>query len=183
MNLFGVNIVGLSLSVHQFQYDLDEQFFKQYGTEVVSRGKLGATVALNKHETFLEAEFTIKGTVELVCDRSLDLFDYPVAIHQKMVYNYGNDPEGYLSADRQDPDREVSENVQIIHRDTATLDIGQPMYEFIVLAVPMKKLHPRFGNEDLDDEGEEGKIIYSSSDDSTDGESVDPRWEILKKLK
>jgi uncharacterized protein len=173
VNLFGVNIVGLSLSVHQFQYDLDDRFFKQYGTEVVSKGKLSASVALNKHETFLEASFAITGTVELVCDRSLDTFDHPIEIHQKMVYKYG------------DEDREVSDDVQIIHRDTATLDVGQPMYEFILLAVPMKKLHPRFASDSVEEDSEEGKIIYSSSDQSTDGndDSVDPRWEILKKLK
>ena len=50
----------------------------------------------------------------------------------------------------------------------------------------MKKLHPRYQEEE-DDDDSEGKIIYtskpSSQDDKTDGEDIDPRWEILKKLK
>jgi uncharacterized metal-binding protein YceD (DUF177 family) len=46
----------------------------------------------------------------------------------------------------------------------------------------MKKLHPRFKDED---ESNEGKMVYSSaSDDHTDDEDeVDPIWEKLKKLK
>ena len=46
----------------------------------------------------------------------------------------------------------------------------------------MKRLHPKFGAED--EEETEGKVIYSSSTDNTkDDGTVDPRWEKLKKLK
>lgn len=170
MNLFGANIVGLSHSIHEFYYELGSGFFKQYGADTISEGKLKATVAINKHETFLEATFHIQGTVELTCDRSLEVFDFPISIQPKLVYKYG------------DEDKEISEEVMMIHRDTATLDLGQPMYEYIMLAVPMKKLHPRFQKED--DEAEEGKVVYTSSDEPKgDNDVMDPRWEVLKKLK
>jgi len=175
VKLFGVNIVGLSFAKHEFDFDLGASFFKQYGTDVVSEGSLKAQIALDKHETFLEVSFKIKGTLQLTCDRSLEEFEFPLDINQKLVYKYG------------DEDREISEDVMMIHRDTATLDLGQPMYEFIVLAVPMKKLHPRFQDEESEDDGE-GKLVYSSltaSEETTkeDDSSVDPRWEALKKLK
>ena len=42
-------------------------------------------------------------------------------------------------------------------------------------------------DEEQQDEGSEGKIIYtsgdSSSDDDKNGHDIDPRWEQLKKLK
>jgi uncharacterized metal-binding protein YceD (DUF177 family) len=172
VNLFGVNIVGLSLSVHEFDFELDSAFFKQYGSEMITEGKLKATVSLNKHETFIEASFQVKGSVVLTCDRSLDEFDFPISINEKLMYKYG------------DEDKEISEEVMMIHRDTATLDLGQPMFEYIVLAIPIKKLHPRFLEEDEEEEGE-GKLIYSSStkDEKSDEGMVDPRWEALKKLK
>jgi uncharacterized metal-binding protein YceD (DUF177 family) len=72
----------------------------------------------------------------------------------------------------------------MIHRDSDTLELGQYMYEFINLAIPMKKLHPRYQDEVED--GEEVKLIYSSGTTSTDAESdedIDPRWDKLKKLK
>jgi uncharacterized metal-binding protein YceD (DUF177 family) len=55
------------------------------------------------------------------------------------------------------------------------------MYEFIALEIPIKKLHPRF--EDETEDGTEGKIIYTSSTGQPDEETIDPRWEKLKKLK
>jgi uncharacterized metal-binding protein YceD (DUF177 family) len=73
----------------------------------------------------------------------------------------------------------------MIHRDSDHLELGQYIYEFIGLAIPMKKLHPRYEGElDLEDESE-GKIIYTSGSDSGDegDEDIDPRWEQLKKLK
>jgi len=172
VNLFGINIVGLSFATHEFDFDLESSFFKQYGSDVVSEGTLKATVALNKHETFIEATFQIKGTVQLTCDRSLEIFDFPLNIQEKLVYKFG------------DEDREISEDVVMIHRDTATLDVGQPMYEFIALAIPMKKLHPRFQDEEDGGDDAEGKLVYSSSSESTEDDSaVDPRWEALKNLK
>ncbi len=172
MKLFGVNIVGLSFAKHEFDFDLGASFFKQYGTDVVSEGSLKAQVELDKHETFVEATFKIKGALRLTCDRSLEDFDFPLNINKKLMYKYGEE------------DREISEDVMMIHRDTATLDLGQPMYEFIALAVPMKKLHPRFQDEEESGDDAEGKLVYSSSSETTEDDSpVDPRWEALKKLK
>lgn len=67
----------------------------------------------------------------------------------------------------------------MIHRGTETLELGQYIYEFIALAIPMKKLHPRFQDEPDD----EGSIIYTSDTDKKEEEEIDPRWEKLKKLK
>lgn len=175
MKTFSVNIVGLSIKVHPFTYDFGDEFFKAYGSDLVSSGTFHADVALNKHETFIEADFRIKGQVKLTCDRSLELFDFPIDEHQKIVFKFG------------DHDEEVTEEIIMIHRDTATLELGQYMYEFITLAVPLKKLHPRFKDEaEAEDEDAEGRIIYTSGGESPDEPEegpTDPRWEILKKLK
>lgn len=168
MKAFGINIIGLSNRVHQFEYEFGDEFFRFYGSDLASAGKLCANVTLNKHETFIEADFIIKGKVNLVCDRSLEPFEHPVNSSHRIVFKFG------------DHDEEITDEIVMIHRDTATLEIGQYLYEFILLAVPLKKLHPRFQDEEA--ENTEGGIIYTSGDDSTAPEG-DPRWEILKKLK
>ena len=140
-----------------------------------NRGKLKAGVALDKRETFIEATFAIRGTIGLICDRSLDPFDYPIAVERKLVFKYGN------------ADEEISDEIVMIQRDTESLELGQYIFEFIALEVTMKKLHPRFQAEEEEDDQAEGKIIYTSKtfsgDEPNDGEDIDPRWEILKKLK
>ena len=171
---FGINIIGLSNRIHQFDYELGDAFFGSFGSNLISQGTFRADVELNKHETFIEATFKIKGTAVLTCDRSLEAFDFPISIEKKIMFKYG------------DRDEEISDEIIMINRETATLEIGQYMYEFVALAIPIKKLHPKFRAEDLqDDESSEGKIVYSSEKpgDENEEKEIDPRWNILKKLK
>mgnify|MGYP003574976975 CR=1 FL=1 len=171
MRAFRVNIAGLSNNVHTYHFDVDDSFFVHYGTGVVSEGSFDVGVTLDKRETFIDARFEIKGAARLVCDRSLDLFQHPITVDKHIVFKFGN------------ADEELSDEIIMIHRDADSLELGQYIYEFIALAVPIKKLHPRYQGEPDDDT--EGKIIYSSSEttDGEDDDNIDPRWEKLKKLK
>jgi uncharacterized metal-binding protein YceD (DUF177 family) len=166
MERYRVNILGLSLGIHHFEYDLGNEFLKKYDAGLVSEGVFKAQVALDKRETFLEAKINIVGSVKLVCDRSLDEFDYPIDVSPKIIFKYG------------DEDKEISEDVMMIHHGTESLELGKFIYEFIALAIPMKRLHPRFENESDD----EGGIIYTSETEEDKKEEIDPRWEMLKKL-
>lgn len=162
---YRVNIQGLSNKIHHFNFELGNEFFGRYGTGLVSEGNLSATVSLDKRETFIETDFKFKGSIKLVCDRSLDTFDYPLEIDRKIIFKFGHE------------DTEISEDVVMINFTTETLELGHLMSEFISLSVPMKKLHPRF---DPDDE-QEGIVYSSETGNETD--ELDPRWEILKNLK
>jgi uncharacterized metal-binding protein YceD (DUF177 family) len=170
---YSVNIVGLSNKEHLFQYELGEEFFRKYGTDFVSDGKFQANLTLTKHETFIEVNFDIKGAAHLICDRSLEPFDFPIESKSKIVFKYG------------DEFQELTEEIITIPRDTATLELGQYIYEFIALGVPLKKLHPKFKDEDEEEDDSEGKIVYTSApaEEKKDDEEIDPRWNILKKLK
>jgi len=163
-----VNILGLSQKTHSFNFKIENAFFKIYGTEVVSDGQFLAKVVLDKRETLIEANFDIEGKANLVCDRSLDPFEHAMKINRKMIFKFGEAAE------------EVSDEITIIPQDLQQLDVGQFIYEYIVLEVPIKKIHPRYQSDNEEDENEEGKLIYQS-DKSED--AIDPRWEVLKKLK
>lgn len=168
MGAYSVNIIGLSSKAHTFDFTIGDEFFQRYGTEILTGGDFEAKVVLDKHETFIDADFSITGKAKLVCDRCLEPFEEPIKVHRKVMFKYGDEPA------------ELSDEIVIIARDEAQLELGQFIYEFISLEIPMKKVHPRFRDEEESDE--EGKIVYKSTpdDDNTD---IDPRWEKLKKLK
>jgi len=174
LRAFSVNIIGLSNKVHEFHFEFGDEFFEHYGTGLIAKGRFTADVTLDKRETFIEATFKIKGQAKLICDRSLDPFDYPIDFTNRIMFKYG------------DTNQELSDEIVMVERDSDTLELGQYIYEFIVLRVPMKKLHPRYQDE-ADNDNSEGKIIYSSGDGSVDPDTgeddIDPRWEKLKKLK
>jgi len=168
---FSVNIIGLSQRSHSFAYAFGDDFFKVYGNSLLESGQFEAQVTLDKHETLIEADFHIQGKAHLVCDRSLEPFDFPVDIRRKILFKYGNEA------------MELSEEIVLIMREQPTLDLGQYLYELIAVNLPMKRLHPRFGSEEK--ESEAVRLVYSSQENADDKneETTDPRWEKLKKLK
>ncbi len=164
-----INIAGLDLKAHHFSFSLGEAFLQQYGQGYLPKGDFSVEIVLDKHETFIEADIKIAGTAKLTCDRSLEVFDFPIDVEKRILFKYG------------DEDTELTDEIILINRERSSLDMGQLVYEFIGLSIPIKKLHPRF--QDEDDDGEEGKMIYTSSTEHKDGDEVNPMWEKLKKLK
>jgi uncharacterized protein len=172
---YSINIIGLTNKLHHFDYEIGDDFFNQYGTDLISKGSFQVNVDFYKHETFIETDFKIAGVANLACDRTLEWFEHPIKSKHKLLFKYGETNE------------EISDEIVMIARDTATIDLGQFIYEFIALAVPMKKLHPRFRDEEEAEENTAGKIVYSSGpaagDNEDNNDAIDPRWNILKKLK
>lgn len=175
MKDFCVNIIGLSKKVHHFHFKINDDFFEHYGREVLSSGDFDAEVSLDKRETFIEADFKISGHAKLICDRSLEPFEHKIKLDRKVIFKYGEEPQ------------EISDEIMIITRDQEHIDLGQYMYEFIVLAIPIKKIHPDLLDDAEKDDESDVKIVYSTStedeDSKDDDEVADPRWEKLKKLK
>jgi uncharacterized protein len=168
---YKVNIVGLSQKAHEFEFELGDAFFDQYGKELLEKGHFKANVILAKSETMIEGHFRIVGFAGLICDRSLEPFDHPMDIDQRILFKYGQE------------DKELSDEIVLIARDRVALDIGQYMYELIAVNIPMKRLHPKFQQSDLEES--EIQLVYSSTAEEKENneDAIDPRWEKLKKLK
>ena len=170
---FSIDIYKLNNKVYQYQYIIDDSFFALFERSTVDQGKLDVKVILDKQETLITARFLIDGSVTLICDRSLETFDYPLHIEESLLYQYGEEEE------------ELTDEIMIITSRTQQINVAQPIYEFIALAVPMKRLHPKYANDDHP--YLEGEIVFSSQQDDVIDTStettVDPRWEALKKLK
>ena len=168
---FAVNIIGLSQKEHHFEYEFGDGFFGHYGTSLLSSGHFTADVALDKGDTMIKGIFHIQGTALLMCDRSLEPFDHLMDINQTILFKYGLE------------DKELTNEIVQITRDRSKLDIGQYLYELICVNVPMKRLHPKFQHDDMEES--EIQLVYSSPTPETENteDDIDPRWEKLKKLK
>lgn len=165
---YNIDIFKLSNGSHQYEFDFDDTFFSLFEDALVEKGSGTINLELVKTHSFIELNFDIKGKIELICDRSLDPFWFPLQLEDKLMLKFGNDWE------------EISDEVLIMPRDEQTINIAQYIYEFIGVAVPMRKLHPRFKDEEEDDDS----LYYSSdSDGNNDDNTIDPRWGKLKDLK
>lgn len=172
---YNIEIFKLSNARHEYDFEVDDSFFNQFENSPVGEGKVNVHLCLDKKETFIEAIFEFSGSVVLTCDRSLDLFDFPIDKVGKLIFKYGEE------------EMEVDDEITIITKGTQRINVAQFIYESICLSIPYKKLHPRF--EEDEDDGSLGSLIYQdetpeeSDDTDQENENIDPRWEILKNLK
>lgn len=172
---FDIDILNLSNKKHEFEFTGDDSFFALFGQSLIQQGNFKTKLTIDKSETMLQLFFRIAGLIELVCDRTLENFDYPIDLEQKLILKYGEE------------NQELTDEIEIISRDTQRINVAQYIYEFIGLAIPMKKIHPRLAGETYT-ESEDGILVYSSQpgaglDSITEEEeNMDPRWQALKKL-
>jgi len=116
-------------------YELDDSFFALFEESLLEKGQLKAILKMNRTHSTVQLLFSIAGEVELVCDRSLTTFNHPIALEREVNLKLGHE------------NTELDADLYMIEQHTATFNIAQHLYDFISLAVPMKKLHPRFQTE------------------------------------
>jgi uncharacterized metal-binding protein YceD (DUF177 family) len=161
---------------------VNNKFFDAFEESIVKKGSFKIEVILDRSETMILAEISIKGNAELICDRSLDEFSFPIDSQEKIIYKY------------EDKYEEVDDNLVHIPYGAESLNLSTNIYDLINVQIPMKKLHPRFvedsfEGDDFEDE-EESFFVYSSDIETIEEESekeegdvdVDPRWNKLKDL-
>jgi uncharacterized metal-binding protein YceD (DUF177 family) len=175
---YSIEISKLSNKRHEYEFESGEAFFSNFEQSLIEEGSFKVKLTLDKSETMMSLYFHITGSVQLICDRTLEPFDYPLNIKQKLILKFG------------DEDEVLTDEIEMIKRDTQHINIAQYLYEYIGLAIPMKKLHPKLAKGHYE-ENEEGILVYSSGTDSEEEnsgtpdseDSIDPRWQILKNLR
>ncbi len=160
-----VNIPSLKNGHHEFEFEINDGFFTRFEDSLVEKGSGQCHMELKKTETMMTLEFELNVGVELVCDRSLDTFIFPIKEKHELMVKFG------------EQDEELSDELLVLGRETQTFDTAPYLHEFICLAIPMKKLHPRYDGQ------ETPELIYQTEvTEEETNETIDPRWEALKKL-
>ena len=157
LNTFKIDIFRLENKQYLHEFEGNDDFFEALDQELIQKGNFKATVVLNKNETMIQMMYKITGSVELTCDRSLDLFDFPVDITQKMILKFS------------DHNEEITEELVLIDRNTQYINVAQDIFDFIGLQIPIKKLHPRF----IKDEVTYDSLMRKFEDEYIDEDDLD----------
>ncbi|MCU0416809.1 MAG: DUF177 domain-containing protein [Cytophagaceae bacterium] len=172
---FDIEVVKMKDHVEDtYEFDMGDAFFEAMEDSLIQHGKVTAKVSAIKNTHHIQMDFSLVGTIELICDRSLESFDYPIESKQHLIFKYG------------ETSGEITEDIIGITRDTIKINVAQYLYEFISIEIPIKKIHPRFNTES--NVSDEDILIYStgnadSSEDEPIGDDpIDPRWLALKSL-
>ena len=89
------------------------------------------TVVLDRHDPYLQMEFNLNTVITLECDRCLEPFAHNMSVRAPMLYVLGR-TSSVVDAD--DP------GITYLPGGTTELDLTTEMRDFLILAVPDKRL-------------------------------------------
>ena len=167
---YHINFSSLKNGTHRFDYLIEHPFFAKFEYSPVKEGRVWVNISLSKHETMMVLDFSIKGTVNVPCDRCLEYFDLPIEGNQKLVVKFGETTE------------EQTDEILILSHAEYELDVSQYIYEFILLNVPIRMEHPEDtkGNSTCNPNAMD---LLEKMSRKQESQEADPRWDVLKKLK
>jgi len=169
---FTIRLSGVGDGQHKYDFELDQKFFDGFDHPDLNGGKVKAEVLFDKTGEIRKLQFNLTGTVSVVCDRCLEYFDFPVRIKEYLVLKNGDELT------------DIDDHLVTIPDDLYELDIAGYLFEFLVLSLPLKRIHPdiRPGVPGCDpDMLERLKLLKPRQKEKSEEES-DPRWNALKNL-
>ena len=126
---YSVVCKGLADGVHEFGFTVGDAFFASCDNDELRGGECTAAFRLHKAGNTLVFDAAIEGRVITVCDRCLDDCAVPVKF------------EGTLTVRISDQTAEYDGETMWISPADDEIDLGQYIYESIVLAMPYRRVH------------------------------------------
>lgn len=167
-NEFLIPVSGLALGSHSYQFEINDGFFVEREYSEIQHGKVDVSLDIDRQETLMVLHFGIEGTVRVACDRCADEFDLPIRDEREFFLKLGTE------------NAQESDDVEVVQAEQADYDISSLVYEFIILAVPMHRVHP---------EGQCNPEVMAmltaeqTVEETEEEKEIDPRWAALKNIK
>lgn len=163
---YSIPFEGLKQGEHEFEYLVDHKFFEAFKNPEFEDGKVKVKVLLNKQESMLLLHFDIQGYININCDRCWEEMEYPIESNDKLIVKFGNEGE------------KTGDEIIFLSDTEFEINIAQPVYDFINLALPVRRVHK---------EGDCNKAAIEKLEalklKSKNQEQTDPRWDKLAQLK
>lgn len=159
-----IQFSGLKSGKYSYHYTLDDEFFSRFENDEITKSSVDFQVNLEKTERTMLFSFTFEGIVTTSCDRCLDPLDVSVSGSQTLCVNIS------------DSEQTDEEDVVILPENAFKIDLAQWMYEYVVIAMPMQKVH-------AENECNQEMLKYLKNEDGHQSSDFDPRWDELLKLK
>ncbi len=167
-----IPFIGLKVGEHHFDYQIDNTFFQNFEYDEFNSVDVKVDLKLEKKTTFLELYFSALGSINVNCDITNEPYDQTIDDKFKLVVKFGNEYNNDI------------EDILILPHGDYEINVAQFIYELIVLAVPVKRIHPGIEDGTLQSDILSKLEELSPSEDykTKSSEDIDPRWNNLKKL-
>jgi uncharacterized metal-binding protein YceD (DUF177 family) len=111
----------------------------------------------------------MEGTINVLCDRCGDPFDFPVWGERKLIVSLTND-------------KFEDDDIVSLSLDASEIDISQNLYEYVTLLLPQRRIHPAKEDGTTGCNTDALKRLEKFSEKEAENK-IDPRWDALKNIK
>ncbi|WP_179021393.1 YceD family protein [Winogradskyella forsetii] len=169
---YTIPFVGLKIGEHHFDFQIDNTFFEHFEYDEFNAVDVKIDLKFEKKSTLLELHFSAEGLVNIDCDITNEPYDQSISDSFKLVVKFGNEYN------------DDNEDILIVPHGEYEINVAQYIYELIVLAVPVKRVHPGIEDGTLQSDILSKLEELSPNEDikTKSSEDIDPRWNNLKKL-
>ncbi|MDR2824263.1 MAG: DUF177 domain-containing protein [Prevotellaceae bacterium] len=182
-SLYNIYLKDLLQTSQEFDFELNNEFFKKIDSPEVERGSIKATVEARRKSQSFELKISLNGYVIVSCTRCLDDMRQLITHHETLMVKFG---EEFGEED----------DTVIVPGTDGYINLAWFFYEMIVVNIPIKHIHAagecnnamrqklkkhsvRSLNDD--DENDDNDDFDSDMLDSDERET-DPRWDKLKSV-
>lgn len=162
-----ISFGGLKLGNHQFDFEINNMFFEKFKYSEYTAGSLKVMVEMEKQQRMLILDFFVSGSIEVVCDRCLNIFPLEISGEYQLFVKFGSKSQ------------EERDDVVVIPENETRLDVGHYIYEYIILSVPIRHVH----QEKEDGASACDPVILKKMQEKKVAKQDDSRWDVLKTLK
>ena len=127
---YKVQLASLPQGNFRQEFICDTQFFKNMENEDVVNADVKVHLDLENRNGLYSLMFTLKGVVQVPCDRCLDPIDIDVDTTYNIKVEYG------------DSYNDASDDLLIIPASNPYLNVAYMLYDTILLTIPMRHVHP-----------------------------------------
>jgi uncharacterized metal-binding protein YceD (DUF177 family) len=167
-----IEFAGLSVGEHLYELNVNDKFFENLDYSEIKQGDILVKVTMLKQSSMMVLHFDISGTVKLICDRCATDFDLPIIGSNKLIVKVGGNFE-----------KSDDDDIICIADNEHKIDLTQFIYEYIILSIPIKRMHS--DEKDCDKVALDKLSTLKGEEEGTGNKETktDPRWDILKDVK
>jgi uncharacterized metal-binding protein YceD (DUF177 family) len=169
---FRIPVATLNSDEASYQWELGPDFLAIFDDEHEPlSGVFSVQMEFHRSGGISTLDFMVSGTVNTVCDRCLSAIEMPVKADYHMIIKFGNPAES-------------TDEVVFIDAESPNLNVGQHIYDFILLSIPISQRIPDC--ETMENSPCDTSVLsYLSTlllSENPEGGKDDSPWDELKKV-
>ena len=134
---FEIAWLGLKVGEHVYDFSIGDEFMRSHGAPGDTHDWAAQVkLTFDRQQSFFRLHFDISGSVVTLCDRCGDEFSLQLWDEAALLIKLTGDDDD----EHKEPEEEA--DVAFIPRNETVIDVSGWIYEFVLLALPLQRLHP-----------------------------------------